>query len=322
MVLSQYLNPWPRPEGFFPQEWQFSQSEPGIWKNTSVLIHLADYPGANLYVNLVPWYDNENFSEFMSLVGRKTAIDVLDLDTRSTHLFYHYYNVTELDEDDYRKEIYGDLMPIYSSSNKPCRSRKDENLPDWMVCDVALNVSTGTKYACGLQQHFYGMDFAPEDFLSAWNMTETDILVKALGAQGIASAFKSTEGSDCETMFLILDENFELVEPNGTGHPFFILRVTPRIRNGKKKKCTTATLAKELAKMVSVLFGEAMRKRMVAFCTTLTGKSGWFGANDWYGQVEVWPFRYMTVIYHHGKTPCYDGNLLLSNPKDKPLQFK
>lgn len=116
-------------------------------------------------------------------------------------------------------------------------------------------------------------------------MTESDILAKALEVQALASIFKSKEGNNCDAMFLVLDENFQLLDGGGPGNPIFLLRVIPGTRDGKRKRWATATLAKDLAEVASILFAEAMKKKIVAFCTTFTGKSSLFGINDSYGQV-------------------------------------
>lgn len=309
----QFINPWllelPN-RTLISSADQFSEQAAGIWKNTSISLHLSQFYGEeSLLDNLLQLYNNEHFRLFRRIVGCKNAIDVLELDQRSTKLLYNYYNVTEHSElsDTNRELSYSILSEDTSTSCKDAI-----NLSDWMRCYIDTISLPLTKYSCALVEYIYGISTSPELYKQAWTLTDSNRLKAAPGVAEIGKIFKSNDAQyDCTSSFLAVDNNFDIWSPGGNENPFFLLGIIPRTRSGNK--CKTATLENDITDMASISLAKAMEKHMVSFCITFTGQNGWFGSHDWFGQVKVLPvFRVRGVNY--SQIPCFNvtGNALFS----------
>lgn len=160
-----------------------------------------------------------------------------------------------------------------------------------MKCQVATHFPNTTKFPCGVSEYIHGKPTSPDPYKTAWAGAEQ--LRNASGVKAIGAAFTQNQ---CRTSFLVVNQTFDLVTDSDS---VFLLAIVPR--NKKGGACKTATSKPDIEDMASILLREAMERDMVAFCLTLTGQPGWFGSNNWYGQVKVYPLVDSGSV---GSIPC------------------
>lgn len=137
----------------------------------------------------------------------------------------------------------------------------------------------------------------------AWELAGSSKLGKASGLIGTGLAFKSVEAQKkCKSTFIFNDKNFNIVSPSVASDLVYLIGVIPRTKG--TGTCRTNTGNKEIIEEIAQGISLAGERAMTMYCLTVTGTSGWFGFNDWYGQIKIMSIKShqkITMLTFHVK---------------------
>jgi len=287
----------------------FTQNSEGQYTNGTCLNKLYDYYKDNydyetyLMTSLPP----TDLINFIDLVGYKLAGEALNL----TGSYFHDA---------------ADIAEKYRGNNNVTHKRDTllytDEIPSWTVQDGSpgqfCRISQPLAWErCHLQNFYYKVngftlhliemcygirDKAPEAMKKLWSFSATSELCNALGLIGVGTAFLSTKAKkECSSTFIITDDKYNIVSAGGATDPVMLIGVIPRTKS--TGNCDTRTKQQDIIDELVQGFRAAGSKAMSAFCLTITGASGWFGSNNWYGQVKVMSMKSSGSV-SYAEIPC------------------
>ncbi|EAZ62962.2 predicted protein [Scheffersomyces stipitis CBS 6054] len=256
-----------------------------LWVNTTCeLDPFSDWDTA--YSQTLYAFGTDDYFDFISLVGRQLAIEVVDIGGVPLEALKYIINerlgnetILRRDQDDSRPQYYfnegGQSQSLGRTHNQGCdwqsflpRATSYKSAVKGMICEKSAEKTHWIK--------------------SLWNIFSSASLGDSLTMSRLGTAFKESDAQHkCISRFLVVNKNMNSVSPGEADEPVILIGVLPRNKSGAN--CETATSAKEITRNIVSVLSVAGQKYMVAFCITLRGKNGWFGSNHWFGLLKFFP---------------------------------
>lgn len=283
----------------------FEKNELGYYENTTCL----KYP----YEDYAQHYDYETFlfkvlprtdlSEFISLVGIDNAREALNL---TGSYFDDAITLYSLNDDDlvFREDmLYTEQIPSWTIKTGGPSSLCRINLPSsWERCYLQ-SFYYKNKFTANLIGMYYGVrDKAPEWAKSLWSFYGKGQVGSTIGLTSIGSYFVGSKAKkECTSIFIVTDDKFNIVSAGGGGDAMMLVGVIPRTKG--TGNCDTKTGQQDIINEIAAGMQRAGNKAMTTFCITITGKPGWFGSNNWYGQIKFMAMK-ESRDFSFAEIPC------------------
>ncbi|KAK6464671.1 hypothetical protein DFJ63DRAFT_311966 [Scheffersomyces coipomensis] len=213
-----------------------------------------------------------DFRDFVLLVGKKTAGEALDIRPDYYERLYDlvFDNSTRLPEEYLFKQNEND----------------DINLVSWVKHSKDQYEGTLNEHENKIHASSYGIKTdAPEWADNMWEIMGSGSFISTQVSSIAANYFKSIEAQwHCRAAFIITNEKFNAINNLQTKTtPRLLLTILP---NSKIGDCKTATSESTILSALIDLFKIVSTKAINTFCLSITGDDGWFGSNNWFGQLK------------------------------------